>query len=350
MDHPLNVGPALATGRVRWYALTSLVLLAASLPEFLTGSTPILVAATHPFGFATLVGLYGAGALLIRETTVRWGKRWAGVLLLGGAYAIGEEGFAAKTMTDPTGSNIGTAALYSHWAGLNWVPVAAFTVFHAVFSIAFQLLLVELLFPETKGRRLLDNIGVVITLALYGLTIFLLPLSEPFVPALPVTISLASLALVYIVAAYFVPRSFLKARGERPDRPELYFILLGIGFMGGFFLIIVFGPHFLPWPATAALYAPLAGLLAWYLAKHAGRLENDRAKMAFALGMTLVFVPIDIGGELSGNVGVLVFTALTFVILIGLRQRRMRSMSPQTRVDSEKHGLVSSDDSGPGEI
>ncbi len=149
------------TGRVRWYALISLLLLAACLPEFLTGSTRILVAATNPLGFATLVGLYGGGALLIRETTVRWGKRWAGVLLLlGGAYAIGEEGFAAKTMTDPVGSNIGTAALYSHWAGLNWVPLAAFTVFHAVFSIAFQLLLVELLFPETKGRRLLGKVGM----------------------------------------------------------------------------------------------------------------------------------------------------------------------------------------------
>ncbi len=92
--------------------------------------------------------------------------------------------------------------------------------------------------------------------------------------------------------------------------------------MGGFFLIFILGPHFLPWPATAALYAPLAGLSAWYLVKHAGRLGNDRAKIAFALGMTLVFVPIDIGGELSGNVGVLVFTALTLVILIGLRRRR----------------------------
>src|SRR5271155_208526 len=131
--------PGVVTGRVRWYALLFLLAIAACLAEFLTGSTPIPVATTHPAGFATLVGMYGGGAILIREATLRWRKRWGAVLLLGGAYAVGEEGFGAKTMVDPTGSNIGNQ-LYSHWMGVNWVPLAALTLFHAAFSIAVPIL------------------------------------------------------------------------------------------------------------------------------------------------------------------------------------------------------------------
>src|SRR2546426_1085509 len=118
----------LATGKVRWYAIVSLVIIAACLAEFLTGSTPTLGAFTNPLGLVFNVGLYGGGALLIREAAIRWRKRWGAVLLLGGAYAVGEEGFAAKTMINPLSPIIGNQ-LYSHWAGVNWVPLTNLTVF-----------------------------------------------------------------------------------------------------------------------------------------------------------------------------------------------------------------------------
>jgi len=163
----------MATGKVRWYALVSLIPLAACLAEFLTGSTPLPSIVVYPPGFVFNVGLYGGGALLIREATIRWRKRWGAVLLLGGAYAVGEEGFAANTMINPNSAIIGNQA-YSHWMGVNWVPLASLTVFHSVFSIAVPLLLIELFFPETKGCRLLGNVGLAITMVLYGLTVFVL--------------------------------------------------------------------------------------------------------------------------------------------------------------------------------
>jgi hypothetical protein len=321
--------PGLSPGRVRWYAIVSLVIIAACLAEFLTGSTPILGVLTSPLGFAFNVGLYGGGALLIRETTIRWRKRWGAVLLLGGAYAVGEEGFAAKTMIDPMSPIIGNQ-LYSHWAGVNWVPLTNLTVFHAAFSIAVPLILVELFFPETKGRRLLGNRGMALTGGVYGLTVFLLTffLGDPYVPSLGVDLFLVAYASAFIAAAYLVPRSFFQAKRERPDRRELSFILLGFGFMGGFFLISGnlapgggFVAHLLSWPVTAVMIVPLAGLTAWYLVRHAGQSENDLVKIDFVLGMTLVFVPIDITLELSGDVGVLVFTAIVIGLLIRLRQR-----------------------------
>jgi len=95
-DRPNAARAGVAKGKVRWYQLASLILLAATLAEFLTGSTPLPLIVIYPPGFVFNVGLYGGGALLIREATIRWRKRWGAVLLLGGAYAVGEEGFAAK--------------------------------------------------------------------------------------------------------------------------------------------------------------------------------------------------------------------------------------------------------------
>ena len=327
-DRPSSSAGSVVPGRVRWYSIAFLVVMSACLAEFLTGSTPFLGPIINPIGFAFNLGLYGGGALLIREATIRWRKRWGAVLLLGGAYAVGEEGFAAKTMINPNSPIIGNQ-LYSHWAGVNWLPLADLTVFHAAFSIAVPLLLVELLFPGTKGLRLLGSPGVVITVVIYGLTVFLLSLffGDPYVPPLYVTVFLAAYASAFIIAAYLVPASFLQPRGERPDRNERNFLLLGLVFMGGFFLISgALSPgwiveRILPWPVTTALILPLAALTSWYLVSHAGRSENDLVKLDFVLGMTLVFVPIDIIGELGGDVGVLLFTGLILVMLILLRQR-----------------------------
>ncbi len=328
-DHNSAARPSIVTGRVRWYALVSLIILAATLAEFLTDSTPLSAVILYPLGFAFNVGLYGGGAVLIRETVIRWRKRWGAVLLLGGAYAVGEEGFAAKTMINPNSPIIGNQ-LYSHWMGVNWVPLAALTVFHSAFSIAVPILLVELLFPEVKGRRLLGNFGTGITLVTYGLTVTLLSLwfGDPFAPALYVVVFLSAYASAFIAAAYLVPRWFLQAKGERSDRRERNFFVLGLGFMSAFFIISAgltpiggLAVRLLPWPATDALFVPLTVLTACYLVRHAGRSQNDFVKVAFVLGMMLIFVPMDIMLEIGGDVGVLVYTALIIGLLIRLRQR-----------------------------
>jgi len=321
-----------ATGKARRYALVSLILLAATLAEFLTGSTPLPSIVIYPPGFVFNVGLYGGGTLLIREATIRWRKRWGAVLLLGGAYAVGEEGFAAKTMINPNSPIIGNQA-YSHWMGVNWVPLASLTVFHSAFSIAVPLLFIELLFPETKGRRLLGNVGLAMSMVLYGLTVFVLTawLGDPYVLTLRVAVFLAAYASAFILAAYKVPRTFLRAKGDRPDRREFDFFLLGLGFMVSFFIISAgltpiggITHNLLPWPVTDALFFPLTGLTAWYLVRHAGRSENDLVKIAFVLGTMVIFVPMDVILELGGDAGVLIFTATIIGLLFLLRQRAKR--------------------------
>ena len=291
--------------------------------EFLTGSTLIQTAVSFPPGFAILVGMYGGGALLIREVALRWGKRWGAVLLLGGAYAVGEEGFGAKTLVDPIGSNIGNQ-LYTHFAGVNWIPLAALTVFHAAFSIAVPLVLVELVFPESKGRALLGRKGMVVTALVYVLAVFLVSFGDHYVIPPLSDAFLAVYASAFVMAAYLVPRGFFTAKREGPDRSERRFVLLGVGFMGCFFLVDVLGSHFLPWPVAAALFVPLVVLTARYLVRHAGRVGNEIVKVDFVLGMVLVFVPIDVIQEVKGDMGVLVYTGFILILVVWVRRRIAR--------------------------
>src|ERR1017187_1394299 len=89
LPRPDSSTSGIAVGRVRWYSIAFLVVMATCLAEFLTGSTPFLGPVINPLGFAFNLGLYGGGALLIREAAVRWGKRWGAILLLGGSVCRG---------------------------------------------------------------------------------------------------------------------------------------------------------------------------------------------------------------------------------------------------------------------
>lgn len=317
---------AVERGRVR--PLVALLLLAATMAEFLTGSTPVLQVFANPWQLLLLMGGYGGGALLIRETAIRWGKGWAGVLFLGGAYAVGEEGFGAKTMIDPLHSNIGNQ-LYSHFLGVNWVPLADLTLFHAAFSIAVPLIIVDVAFPDFRGRPLVGYPGMAMAGASYFLVFSFVSLRTPYQPQPAVYVFLASYALAWIAAAWKVGPRLLQPRTSAPDRGERAFLLLGVWFIGGFFAIGGLGPQLLPWPATAALFVPLAVSVAWYLKKHAGA-EESLPKIDFVIGAVSAFVPLDVLLEVTKDPGVLVYTAGVMAVLLLVRRKVRAAPEPKS--------------------
>ena len=83
-----------------------LMILAPTIAELLSGSSPTYLF-FQPYYFIFLCGLYGCGALIVRELIVRWQKGWLSALILGIAYAIIEEGIAMKSFFNPTWWNIG---------------------------------------------------------------------------------------------------------------------------------------------------------------------------------------------------------------------------------------------------
>ena len=325
--------PGIVQGRARWLALAALVLLATVLAEGLTGSTPIPTL-LNPLTFLFVAGNYGACALLIREASVRWGNRWAGVLLLGAAFGVESEGLGAKTLIDPTGSVAGASQIYSYWMGVNWVPFVDLTLFHAVFSMAVPILLVELLFPRTRGKRLVGSAGLAIALPIFALdSLFLIFVAGPhYFPPLPL-LFITGVGAAYVVAAYLVPKDLIVSTCAHPDRSERFFVGLGVGFFAGFFLLSDFGPR-MPAAATASLFVGLAAacLLLWI--RHVGLARNEVAKVDLMLGLMIVIVPMDVVLEIGGDVGVLVLTAFVVGLLLYLRRSWARRHAGDTAKES----------------
>src|SRR5258707_57155 len=83
-----------------WPALLTLYFLAPAVGELLSGSTPPLLFIS-PFSLLFEAGLYGSGAILVRELARRRGLGWGSIVLLGAAYGILEEGLVVTSWFNP---------------------------------------------------------------------------------------------------------------------------------------------------------------------------------------------------------------------------------------------------------
>src|SRR5438132_9654067 len=197
-----------AFGYLRRHPVLFLLLLSPGIPEYLSGSSPVAALVINPgqfvFQIVANVGLYGPGALLVREATVRWRKGWATVLLLGAAYSLLEEGVALSTLFNPTAGPVGALGNFGHWLGVSWVWAEGVVLVHVVYSISLPILLLRLAVPETVGKSLLGRRGIVSAVVVLGVDVFLLLLVvvfwQHFWMGLPLFLSsfLAIALLIYL--------------------------------------------------------------------------------------------------------------------------------------------------------
>jgi hypothetical protein len=115
-----------------------LFLLSPIIGEVLSGSTPLL-SFINPVVLLLEVGLYGCGAVIVRELAIRWQKGLPTVLTLGAAYGIIEEGLDTKSWFNPNWPDVGILGTYGRVLGVNWVWAVELTIYHAVFSIAIPI-------------------------------------------------------------------------------------------------------------------------------------------------------------------------------------------------------------------
>jgi hypothetical protein len=133
--------------------------------EFLLGNLKLSELAYVPF----LAPLYGAGALLIRETARRAGRGAACMLTLGVAYALIEEGLVDQMLFNQSyfagqaeGSDTVIAAL-----GLDaWLTVIVVAM-HAVWSTFVPITIVEALVPDRRATPWLGLPGLVVTAVIF---------------------------------------------------------------------------------------------------------------------------------------------------------------------------------------
>jgi hypothetical protein len=268
-----------------------LFLLAPVVGELLSGSAPP-VEFFNPFALIILPALYGSGALLARELSLGWGRRWPTILALGLAYAIVEEGLMVKSFFDPNWMDLGLLGVYGRWGGVNWVWTISLTIYHAVVSIAIPIMLVELLYPERRdqawlGRRARTGIAILLAIDVafghLALTTY-----HPSLPALGLA-SAATLALVW--AGRCLPASFQWEVPEKPWKP----IWLGVLGFAGITLFFVCSWALPEWgvPLFLTIVALTGGSylilrLIWHASGGGG--WDDRGRFALAAGVLSFFI------------------------------------------------------------
>ena len=288
------------------------------IPEYLSGSSSFVLLAVNPVVFLLFLGLnlglYGPGVLLVREALVRWRPGWAGVIVLGAAYGLLEEGTALSTIFNPNASVVGFQGSYGHFAGVNWVWAEGVLGIHIVYSVGLPILLLGLALPETRGRSLLARRGVAIALAVYAVDIVLLALIVGYwrtAPALLVGAALVA-GLLYVTARALPHGAWAPKTGAPRLRPAIFF-LCGLAFYPILVLVPGLGNqwHAFP-PIVMVVELGLAGGLFFLIRHLVGRTNNEAALTMVALG---AIVPLVVLGCLFQ---ILVPIVLVADVLFGL--------------------------------
>jgi hypothetical protein len=283
------------TSRFRMAPPAWLVLfLAPAIGELLSSSAPP-AEFFSPFGFPSLVLLYGTGALLCRELAFRWRKGWAGLLLLGAAYGVLEEGIAVMSFFNPAWVDLGPMAGHGRWLGVNWVWTLNLTVYHAVISVAIPVLIAGLCFPQWRDRPWTGprtRFVLWILLALDTVLIALL-LGKMLGYTAPMSAFLASGAVMVLLGglARRMPEGSLSPGTDAAKASPLLFGIFGFMGMAVFYLQMFLLPEAGVSAAMTLLIAAALSLAgAWILRRmtRKGRVWNERQQAALVAGGLLV--------------------------------------------------------------
>jgi len=269
------------------------------IPEYLSGSSSVAFVARAPVVFLIFLGLnlglYGPGVLLAREAFVRWKPGWAGLLLLGAAYGLLEEGTALSTLFNPHASVVSNLGTYGHYAGVNWVWSVGVLGVHIVLSVGLPILLLGLALPETRGRPLLTGRQIPAAVVIYAVDIVLLILIANYWRAAPgLLLAVAILAILLYAAARALPHGTLDPPSPRPRLSPKWFFPLGLAYFPALLLVPAIGGAIHLWPpVTIALDLLLSGALFLFVRREVGRSGNEAALTMLALG---AIVPIMLFG------------------------------------------------------
>lgn len=302
-----------------------LFFLAPAIAELLSGSAPP-VEFFNPVGFIILTTLYGSGAILARELTIKWRRSWASLLTLGAAYGVIEEGLMVKSFFDPNWIDLGILGSYGRWAGVNWVWSVQLTIYHALISIAIPILLVELIFPDRRNEAWIGQNGFIILPIILAVDVvlgyFLLTAYRP--PAIQYVLTVAIVAAT-IVLAWRLPSQSFAPKSISPRHPFWFWLT---GFLGTIAFFIVFAglPHTtLPPYLTILTGFGLVALLIWLVMHMSsnGAAWTDMHRLAVAAGplsLFILFSPIqesDISRQ-DNPAGMTVVGLATLIFLIWL--------------------------------
>ena len=271
-----------------------LLFLSPVIGELLSGSAPP-AEFFNPLGFIMLAILYGGGAILVRESTHRWGKGWPTLLVLGAAYGIAEEGLMCKSFFDPNWMDLGPLGNYGRWVSVNWVWALELTIYHCVFSIAIPILLVGILFPAKRMQAWMTRreLWLLFVLWVENAAFIFLFISKFWPPVVHYLVTMAVTAGLCIMA-WRLPNPVL---GEKKAVRAFWFLPVGfLGTIALFFLVWVVPKTGIHPLFTMLLMAGLAVVIGWRVLRMSGGAGwSERHKLSLvsgALGFFILLAPL----------------------------------------------------------
>jgi hypothetical protein len=261
--------PTIPTSRwQRVGPIVALLMLAPVIAEVLPGFTRVSMI----FVVIPEVMTWGCGALLIRECTRRWRKRWPAMLLLGLALAVAEEWVIQQTSIAPL-TGLARQAYGRFW-GVNWVYFLWALGYESVWVALVPVQLTELLFPDRRRSCWLKTRGLVIAcfvfvwgafMAWYGWTqrarvkIFHMPPYSP--PPLYILSAIVAVVLLILLAHRLPYSQSLEKQANVRRAPSAEIVGLTITILGSpwvAFVALAFG-----WVPGAPVPFVLIGGLTW---------------------------------------------------------------------------------------
>ncbi len=300
-------------GRALWI----LALMSPTIAELLSGSSPPLEF-FNPFSFALLLGLYGTGVLVAREISVRWNLGWAGVVVLGVAYGILEEGVAVKSFFDPMWMDLGGLGEYGRYIGTNWVWAVWLTIYHASVSITLPIIILNIIYPNLRNERLLTGrrFRVVLWVLLVDVLVCTL-LLNPYVPFVPMYLLSIAVVCGFVLYAKHVPKGFFAPIIGQPTwRPRRFAALGFVLLLSNFMFAGAFVDTGIPPIVPVMLMLAACLWTALMIRRHLGTRGNLPHKAHFVGGMLSFFVFLGVILELGGVLGMSAVASVTVLLTI----------------------------------
>lgn len=318
-----------------------LIIITPFLTELLSSNMPPRVLFTT-LPLLLLIFAYGLPVLLLRELAVRWRLGLLGILSLGMAYGILNEGIWAKTLLFVKDVPVNAFDNYGFFLGINFSWAAVMLIWHTFHSVLFPILIVHYLYPAVKLQPWLGKKAVIATIlpssALAILTFFK---TKPELGGWPYLLIFSLSMLAFVLIAKFMPKATERVMGRFSFKP----LLLGVSVVILYIISLALASEKIPL-AIFFLYLTVAFLSFALVLRKKGWLAMP-SLLLFALGDYMAHAAF--GGFSMFTKGYIdgIFSAAIFMIIFIIAILRIKErfkMSSGENGGRKKMGDVSNRD------
>lgn len=236
-----------------------------------------------------------------------------------------------KSFFDPKWMDLGILGVYGRWQGVNWVWAEWFTIYHAIFSIAIPITLVELAYPRKRNLRWVSNKKLIgLAILLMGVTAFGYFFLTDFYPPLPHYCFFIAIVGFLLILAWKTPSKIGKGKLQSLT-PTKSFV---VGFVAVLALFLLFGagPYIIVEPLILMIIGMgLVSILFLFLKRYNWNKDMTYQKFALIAGALVFLISLTPFQEFDKNrpdnaQGMLIVGIVAIIMLLMLRKKLKRKI------------------------